>query len=62
MWKVLASRYYKNLGFGVAKDTDGSLAKSLGLPVAEDGKSRVAVWAPGKDTPTVYDGQYLPSI
>jgi len=57
MWKVLASRLYKSVEFGAAKDADGQLASSLNLPSSEDGKSRVVYWAPGKNEPTLYDGK-----
>lgn len=57
MWKVLAARLSKDVVFGASKDETGAIASSVGLDAAAEGtKSRVAVWAPGEEKPTLYDG------
>ncbi|KAF8327799.1 thioredoxin-like protein [Cantharellus anzutake] len=60
LWKVLGSRFYKDISFGATKDESGSITKSLGLGEWElDIKSKVAIWKKGAKKPTLYDGKSL---
>lgn len=59
MWKVLQNTYNKQIAFGAAKDTDGELAKALGIESATGKESYVLVWEKGASEPSVYSGQYL---
>ena len=63
MWKVLAHKNYDDkkkapkVALGAIKDTDGDVARQLGLDIPAGEKSRVAIWKRGDEAiPTLYDG------
>jgi len=52
LWRVLGSNYNKRIAFAVAKDEDGSIAESIGLP--RDSSTKVVTWKNGEMS--AYDG------
>src|SRR5215472_17563316 len=51
MWKVLDNKF-SNINFGVHRDKEGFQAIMLGVPEG----SKVIVYGPGSNDPTVYKG------
>jgi len=57
LWKVLGSRYYKDIAFGAVKDESGSIAESLELGEGNpDSKSKIAIWKKGEEKPVIHEG------
>jgi len=57
LWKVLGTRYYKDMAFGAIKDESGSISESLELGEGTPGaKSKVAIWRKGEEKPTIHEG------
>lgn len=56
LWKVIANKFNKQIGFGASKDADGATAKALGIADATGKESRVLIWPAGATEPTVYQG------
>ncbi|KAG8920087.1 hypothetical protein FRC00_010504 [Tulasnella sp. 408] len=56
LWKVVANKFNKKIGFGASKDTDGATAKALGLAEATGKESHILIWEAGATKPTVYKG------
>lgn len=56
LWKVIANKFNKQIGFGASKDADGATAKALGVADATGKESRVLIWPAGATEPTVYKG------
>jgi len=55
LWTVLGNAL-RAIPFAALPDPDGAHAKSLGLTSEATSASRVVLYAPGSDTPILYDG------